>query len=268
MQFVSDILAKWGALRIERITALIGSVSEGAALLEFAAKDGTSLAFSPGLLTRWSAGKLRNPTRWKGENSTILLNPFMSDKRLVSTMAHELRHLWQMRRLENPGLMGELSFERSVAFTRFVEGDAFVFQNYLLQKITKATGVKLPLKADPDANASVKAKMPDLESGEGLLQLFRNFQSSGYATQYDDRVLDRFNEAAADAGGGKDGVRAPFNLGSAARLGALDTIPLIGTGEKALRYLDANGSDTMLDAIWDYVRDPKIIAARKAFSPP
>lgn len=89
---------------------------------------------------QWIAG------RQQGNN--MYLNGSYPDAKLIETVAHEARHIWQKRELG--AVSAELDPRRALILNRFREADAFAFGLYFTYRVEQATGqtlVKIP--ADP-----------------------------------------------------------------------------------------------------------------------
>jgi hypothetical protein len=257
LQNINKLLEKWGDWRINRATRLIASVPEGAALLELAQKEGFGFKFRPSI-TFTALGNLRNGAKDPDDKTEIQLNIFLPRKQMVRTMAHELRHLWQMRNIGDHRPMNSLSFDRAAGLIRLIEGDAFVFENYLMTKIAKATGISLPV-SNPAGTAPA-------DTTEGMRQRFDHFQRSNIAQLYDKNVLRLFNKVAgwADAKARPlaDVLRSRFNRSSYDGIAGIGTMPVIA-GQP---YLGGMGADAVGDHIWAQIKTPAMLAARQRFT--
>lgn len=258
LQNINKLLEKWGDWRIQRATRLIASVPEGAALLELAEKEGFGFKFRPSI-TFTALGNLRNGAKDPRDKTEIQLNIFLPRKQMVRTMAHELRHLWQMRNIVDHKMMNNLSFDRSASLIRLLEGDAFVFENYLMAKISAATGIALPVSNPAGSFAA--------NTAEGMRQRFDHFQQSSIAQLYDKKVLGMFNRVADYAAGKStplaDVLRQRFNRNSYDGMKGIDTMPVIaGTA-----YLGSMTADALGDRIWQQITTPAMQAAKKRFTP-
>lgn len=269
-EIVNGFFARWGARRMRKIEAAIRSVPEGAALLDMAARDGVPISFEPTLMFMGAAGGYGTRPPELGGGDVISLNPFLSTNFLISTLVHELRHMWQHRTLKDMDLADQLNFDRQIAFTRFVEGDAFVFQNYLTKKIARATGRLLRSQTFDD----YAEEEPDPETPAGQRQIFENFQRSALAESYDNRVVDDYLAATAPDGtlkpardGSDRGLKEAFNLASAAEVGDLAAMATICNDGTCTQYLGKGAPDRMLDDIWRFIKTPDLNAARAAMKP-
>lgn len=265
-EMINGFFARWGERRMRKIEDAIRSVPEGAALLDMAARDGVKIRFEPILMFMAAAGGYGSMPPEMGGGNAISLNPFLSTNFLISTLAHELRHMWQHRTLKDMDLADQLNFDRQIAFTRFVEGDAFVFQNYLTKKISRATGRWLRSQTFDD----YAEEEPDPETTAGQRQIFESFQRSVLAESYDNRVVDNYLTATEPDGrlkpekDGSDGrLKQAFNLASARDVGDLAAMAAICNDGTCTPYLGKGTPDQMLDDIWRFIKTPDLKAARK-----
>lgn len=266
--------------RIDRAKALLSQVPEGAALLKMAADNNVAIVFEPALVFAGGAGNTHNAIPDKNRPTVVQLSPFATTASLVRTLAHELRHVWQMRQLGNPQALTGMDFEQTVAFRRFVEGDAFVFENYIAAKLQRIIGVDMRVASDPDAGGinrllgrDRRDETADPETAEGMRKLFDTFQQSHYARGYDDDVLALYNRAADWVTKGlsleerdpalRGSLKKRFNVKSFKQVGDLARIAVIG----GTRYLDIQDSDRTLGNIWTHIRDKQLQAARHRFTP-
>ncbi len=258
LQNINKLLEKWGGWRINRAAQLIASVPEGAALLDLAKNEGFGFKFRPSI-TFTALGNLRNGAKNPDDKTEIQLNIFLPRKQMVRTMAHELRHLWQMRNIADHRMMNNLSFDRAASLVRLFEGDAFVFENYLMAKISTAAGITLPVSNPSGALAA--------DTAEGMRQRFDHFQRSNIAQLYDKNVLRMFNKVAAYAAAKPaplaDVLRQGFSRNSYAGIKGIDSMPVIA----GIPYLGSMDADAVGEHIWQQVRTPDMLAARKRFSP-
>ncbi len=258
LQNINKLLEKWGDWRINRAARLIASVPEGAALLDLAKNEGFGFKFRPSI-TFTALGNMRNGAKYPDDKTEIQLNIFLPHQQTVRTMAHELRHLWQMRNIADHRMMNNLSFDRSASLIRLLEGDAFVFENYLMAKISSATGIALPVSNPAGTFAA--------DTAEGMRQRFEYFQQSNIAQLYDKKVLCMFNRVAdyatAQSTPLTDILRQGFNRSSYDGMKGIDTMPVIA-GQP---YLGSMTADAVGDHIWQQITTPEMLAARKRFTP-
>lgn len=286
---IKSLYKDWEIKRIIRMNRLIASVPEGRALLDLALKEGLDIYFDPSLMRRGTSGEMRDgvpgqrPTLMRG----IALNPFLGTRHLTVTLAHELRHFWQLRQLEHPEKLMRLSFENAIAFQRVMEGDAFAFQNFMVARIRAATGVKLHFDLSPDTRNPFRlpfdvAPLPDkADSPQMMKTLFDNFQRSSMAENYDGRVIAMFRRAAAyftkkaekdpnlaaqiKADNGL--LRFQFNQAAFDEVGDIRRLMRYGVDDKAPSYTDATDSDAVLSAVYNAAQGQEIRALRKQVKP-
>lgn len=289
MNTVPGIIKKafdwWGARRLEKMKALIASVPEGRALLALAQKEKLRIYFDSTLMREGTAGEMRDgvpgkrPTLLRG----IALNPFLGGKFLTVTLAHELRHFWQLRQLENPKDLSRMTFENAVAFQRVMEGDAFAFQNFMVARIRAATGVKLPFDMSPDDRNPfrlpfITTPLPEnADSPRMMKTLFDNFQRSSAAESYDSRVIGMFRkvaayytkkaesdaETAAMIAADNGLMRFQFNLASFDGIGDIRRLMRHGVDDNAPSYSDAPDNASVMDAVYGTAQGWEMRALRQ-----
>jgi hypothetical protein len=183
------------ANRLKKVMAAVSSVPEGRYLLKIAEKGNVPILFeyryadTAAMLVHGSQVRKRNG------KCKILLNPTCNEKQLVTALCHELRHMWQFLQLEQPELTTYFGFRDNLAFTRLIEADAFVFENFMSQKISQAIGDEIPHKKFiTDANG--KRKAADWSDPAHQKWLFNWFQNSPKAHFYDKDILNNFNVVA------------------------------------------------------------------------
>lgn len=276
---IGKLLSWWGERRIARMKALVASVPEGKALLELAEREKVKIGFDSKLMGRVLAAEIRNLLPRGGETTEIALNPYLRGKSLTTSLAHELRHLWQSRQLDNVEKMNSTTFENAAAFKRLLEADAFVFQNYMAAEIQKATGVRMPWRASPGRSFLgewlVRSdRQPENPSSPAeLKKLYDSFMASAVAGRYDSESFDILDRVAGrvareDTSGKplKVRLREIFNNASFKEVADLSKIPVIGTGENAVKYLGEVDTDKLLQDIWQNARSPAANEARKKYA--
>lgn len=276
---VGKILHWWGEKRIARMKALVASVPEGRELIALAEREKAVIVFDRGLFRRTLAAEIRNPLPREGETIVIALNPWLPGRSLALSFAHELRHLWQTRQLNDPAKIRHAKLQDIMSFKRLMEADAFVFQNYMAVKIFDATGKRMPWHSGPDRSmidewlAPLAPPPKDAGSPAALKKAFNAFMASGVAGRYDRESLQLINGAAAwfakngdPAKPLQEKLREQFNLASFREVADVAKIPVIGTGENALRYLDETDTDKLMADIWQLSRSPAANALRKKYS--
>lgn len=266
--------------RIARVRALLSRVPEGAELLKMADDASIPVVFEPALVFAGGAGNTQNAIPDERRPTVVQLSPFASTPSLVRTLAHELRHVWQMRQLDNPEALYGMDFAQTVAFRRFVEGDAYVFENLIAAKLQRITGVDMRVASDPDAGGinrwlgrDKRDATVDPETAEGMRKLFDSFQSSHYAQGYDRDVLDLYDRASdwvtkdlpleQRDPAFRTGLKKRFNVASFKTVGDLARIATIG----GVAYLAVADSDRALEKLWEHVKDREMQAARHRFNP-
>lgn len=268
--------------RVARVKALLSSVPEGQELLELAERMNVRFRFNPFLVFQGTMARIGNTRPRLGERPEVEFSPFNRTTGLAVSLAHELRHLWQAQQIDAPGNIGRLTFEKGVAYKRFMEADAFVFEKYMAAKMREATGLPIPWSGTPDLGLVGEmlgqggAPPEDATKASGLKKLFDTFQQSLTAESYDRSVTAIFKKAADYFRGTasrsvtteelQDKLKLEFNRASFKEVGDLASVAVIGKGKEAIRYLGEFDTDAMLDGIWQKARNPTLQKARADYA--
>lgn len=215
--------------RLEKIEAAVASVPEGKHLLKLAKALGVTIQMHP-LRKEFQAIGL-----YQHDRQGIWLDQDTSTHRLVTTLFHELRHMWQHMHLEHPDNEKSLSLGAAVGFVRLLEGDAYAFEK----------SMELRLKG--------KEATP-----EKYAEYFWKFQDGLRATAYGSRVAKHFNDRAKtrlkdiDQDARVSAVRSlkdEFNIRSFGEIGGLEGITRAGFGSKAPSYVAVSGAQELQEKI-------------------
>lgn len=184
MSVTADISADTRAQRMARLKDIFGSLPEGRTLLQLAGKMECTIAFRdmpqadvPGtMLGRGGSVGFReapfldletDKLAYKSKTDKgyrLLIDEECSDDEVVEILAHELRHLWQYS-VVPPEKLLNLSIPQLIAATRVMEGDAYTFQKYVVERL-KNPAIKGPedfdwKKSFVDFQGSVTAEKYD-----------------------------------------------------------------------------------------------------------
>ncbi|MDD9899891.1 MAG: hypothetical protein OXT65_02810 [Alphaproteobacteria bacterium] len=196
--------------RLNRLEEIISSVPEGKELFDMALFSNCSIKFdySLGLMDEGHI-QIIDSTRRDGEGkyigAEIRLNPFRSDAQTIKTLCHELRHLWQYKKMGNMQDHTKLDIPRELkmASVRAIEGDAHAFEQYMAKKITAKTGMKIPFTSGNGLTRALGKMMrvpfflshfSPREKNRGDVNrenLFWDFQKNLNAPDYDRAVIRR-----------------------------------------------------------------------------
>ncbi|MEQ1666281.1 MAG: DUF6782 family putative metallopeptidase, partial [Bdellovibrionales bacterium] len=198
-QKIKDFLIRRDEKRLIKIKALVASVPEGQELLDMAKNKGCQILFDYSLILTTVAGN------YSSTKNLIKLSPTASFKTgdLIRTLCHELRHLWQNEQLENAKDIIFLPLELQLAHQRIREGDARAYSTYLCQKISIASGIKIPIESDEITNPLIKildscgltlfTPYLDTKKEIDLSEIFYNFQTNSISDDYDRKMFKSFN---------------------------------------------------------------------------
>lgn len=263
---IRQYFARKRGAKLEHAKEMLRSVPEGAALLDMAAQNGTEISFSYAVLFHGAHGVYGIDDDKK---QVVLLNPLLGEKKMALVLAHELRHMWQTAQLDEADRDKEFDFRDTVAFTRFVEGDAFAFEAYIAARIESATGQKMP-RTVLGEEKNIRKSIEHLETPEGiskaahqLRSLFNAFQWGPFAEAYDHLVLGEFLAEEDD-----DRLSDAFNaVAKLSSVKGLEKIATIDTGKSVISYLYPDETENLAYTMWGHIRDEEIREAARFFSP-
>ena len=122
--------------RLIELKRAFSQTSFGAAILAFLEEHGTRITFNADL----------NIDAAAGDDNSIEMNPTTNDALLLSALAHEARHIWQMHILAEKMTLA-IPPEVIVARDIFMEADAHAFEQKFVEDYARKTGNAAPLKA-------------------------------------------------------------------------------------------------------------------------
>jgi hypothetical protein len=141
------------------------------------------------------------------QGNRIYLNGSLGDDKLLETIAHEIRHVWQVRELK--AVTAGLDPRRAMIMTRFREADSFAFAAYFIYQYEKATGqtlIRLPAnpldygRLPPNQFMYAKFKF-NMDCGMSLATSYRFLMKDAFANvrrvDYDGDVLEKYEDQAA-----------------------------------------------------------------------
>ncbi len=156
--------------RLEVLKAKISTLPEGKVLLQLASDLNCPIEMEgyplfSAKMGRYDSGDFTKSPAERGHG--INLDSNQGDTQLAAVLLHELRHLWQLTTISNAEKIDKLSLSARIAFTRAVEGDAWVFEKMMMQKL----------------------KYQKTPSPKKWTEAFDGFQKSNLAANYDFRTI-------------------------------------------------------------------------------
>ncbi len=224
--------------RLDLLQEIFAAIPEGRALLDMAAENGFTILFNRKLGPD-TRGRLNIPGR------EIYLNPDIPDNRLLNTLAHELRHLWQACRTEFNG-NDVLSGSHIFVFWRVMEGDAIAFAARFSEKLQAETGIAIP-RCVFAANEKTD-----------MAAVFLHFQTTPTAQKYDQDTLAHLQSILAEIAAeriSKDSLAEIFNYASAplAPDASIVNVTVSGLDDADVKYLDYKTLQDLSDAVLPHV---------------
>lgn len=183
--------------RMGNLLASFSATPLGASLLGYAHDTGVNLILSRDMSTAdygLSGGNM------------VKLNAIKPDADLMTTLAHELRHVWQERQM---GLKPHaVSPDARIAMTRFMEADAFSFGQKYAEDYAEKTGNRAPLDSLLAKDCAVKTGLNDTDRFKACAEMIK--KGGGYdaaqlreldyrATTYDTFKLNSDKDSIAAA---------------------------------------------------------------------
>lgn len=237
--------------RLDRLKEIFVSIPEGKELLDLAEQSGCAILFNDHLLNK-VVGKI------SFEDRAVYLDPQDSDAKLLHTLAHELRHLWQACTVDF-SRSGPLSIVSAFVFTRVTEGDACAFATYFSEKLKEKTGIDIQHYNFVNNKVYTKTDMRET---------FLNFQEAGFAKAYDQCIIDSLESIQSEIDSGKMPKHILTKLfNCAAKPYAVDPgfmeITINGTSADGVKYLDFKSVEELTAAVIAHVPQDTLQQAQK-----
>lgn len=230
---------------------LVASIPEGKKLLKLAKDTGTNIRYSDALTgTHYgSTNPLGVKVTIKGGKLMIeetpqyevLLQGGLGTEKTALTLAHELRHVWQNVQLAGMRPM-HMTPALSIAYTRMLEGDARVFEEYFRARLEEKKAGYGRADYTPDEWKSI----------------FISYQKAPVATDYDETMLQGTAKLVASTSvAPKPELRVKLNkqvFGDKARqaLKGASTILRTGLSRHAKPYFDASDPEKLAAELLSY----------------